>query len=99
MKTVGKQLVGVTANEHLVEIEKGQLDYDIVQLDISENADVPEINEDGILVVNAESEFATITILLNGDDLEISVYSSNSVVNPVSVQKISKDKIKQFNSE
>ena len=29
MKTVGKQLVGVTANEHLVEIEKGQLDYDI----------------------------------------------------------------------
>ena len=99
MKTVGKQLVGVTANEHLVEIEKGQLDYDIVHLDISENADVPEINEDGILVVNAESEFATITILLNDDDLEISVYSSNSVVNPVSVQKISKDKIKQFNSE
>ena len=99
MKTVGKQLVGVTANEHLVEIEKGQLDYDIVHLDISENADVPEINEDGILVVNAESEFATITILLNGDDLEISVYSSNSDVNPVSVQKISKDKIKQFNSE
>ena len=99
MKTVGKQLGGVTANEHLVEIEKGQLGYDIVHLDISENADVPEINEDGILVVNAESEFATITILLNGDDLEISVYSSNSVVNPVSVQKISKDKIKQFNSE
>ena len=99
MKTVGKQLVGVTANEHLVEIEKGQLDYDIVHLDISENADVPEINEDGILVVNAESEFATITILLNDDDLEISVYSSNSDVNPVSVQKISKDKIKQFNSE
>ena len=99
MKTVGKQLVGVTANEHLVEIEKGQLDYDIVHLDISENADVPEINEDGILVVNAESEFATITILLNGDDLEISVYSSNSDVNPVSVQNISKDKIKQFNSE
>ena len=99
MKTLGKQLVGVTANEHLVEIEKGQLDYDIVHLDISENADVPEINEDGILVVNAESEFATITILLNDDDLEISVYSSNSVVNPVSVQKISKDKIKQFNSE
>ena len=99
MKTVGKQLVGVTANEHLVEIEKGQLVYDIVHLDISENADVPEINEDGILVVNAESEFATITILLNDDDLEISVYSSNSDVNPVSVQKISKDKIKQFNSE
>ena len=96
---MGKQLVGVTANEHLVEIEKGQLDYDIVHLDISENADVPEINEDGILVVNAESEFATITILLNDDDLEISVYSSNSDVNPVSVQKISKDKIKQFNSE
>ena len=99
MKTVGKQLVGVTANEHLVEIEKGQLGYDIVLLDISENADVPEINEDGILVVNAESEFATITILLNDDDFEISVYSSNSDVNPVSVQKISKDKIKQFNSE
>ena len=99
MKPVGKQLVGVTANEHLVEIEKGQLGYDIVHLDISENADVPEINEDGILVVNAESEFATITILLNDDDLEISVYSSNSNVNPVSVQKISKDKIKQFNSE
>jgi len=99
MKPVGKQLVGVTANEHLVEIEKGQLVYDIVHLDISENADVPEINEDGILVVNAESEFATITILLNDDDLEISVYSSNSDVNPVSVQKISKDKIKQFNSE
>ena len=96
---MGKQLVGVTANEHLVEIEKGQLVYDIVHLDISENADVPEINEDGILVVNAESEFATITILLNDDDLEISVYSSNSDVNPVSVQKISKDKIKQFNSE
>ena len=93
MKSVGNQLVGVTANEHLVEIEKGQLDYDIVHLDISENADVPEINEDGILVVNAESEFATITILLNDDDLEISVYSSNAVVNPVSVQKISKDKV------
>ena len=99
MKPVGKQLVGVTANEHLVEIEKGQLVYDIVHLDISENADAPEINEDGILVVNAESEFATITILLNDDDLEISVYSSNSDVNPVSVQKISKYKIKQFNSE
>ena len=97
MKPVGKQLVGVTANEHLVEIEKGQLVYDIVHLDISENADVPEINEDGILVVNAESEFATITILLNDDDLEISVYSSNSDVNPVSVQKISKDELKQFN--
>ena len=80
-----------TANKHLVEIAKGQLDYDIVHLDISENADVPEINEDGILVVNAESEFATITILLNDDDLEISVYSSNSDVNPVSVQKISKE--------
>ena len=66
-------------------------------MDISENADVPEINEDGILVVNAESEFATITILLNDDDFEISVYSSNSDVNPVSVQKISKDELKQFN--
>ena len=99
MKTVDKQLVGITENKHLVETAKGQLGYDIVHLDISENADVPEINEDGILVVNAESRFATITILLNDDDLEISVYSSNSDVNPVSVQKISKDKIKQFNSE
>ena len=97
MKTVDKQLVGITENKHLVEIAKGQLGYDIVHLDISENADVPEINEDGILVVNAESRFATITILLNDDDLEISVYSPNSDVNPVSVQKINKDKIKQFN--
>jgi len=36
---------------------------------------------------------------LNDDDLEISVYSPNCDVKPVAVQKISKDKIKQFNSE
>ena len=92
MKTVGKQLVGVTANEHLVEIEKGQLGYDIVHLDISENAE-SDIGEDReVTIISAGT--ATITILLNNDDLESSVYSPNSDVKPISVQKISKDELK-----
>jgi len=74
-----------TANKHLVEITKDQLDYDIVHLDISEGGEF------------TGSKTATITILLNDDNLEISVYSPNSDVKPISVQKISKDELKQFN--
>ena len=74
-----------TANKHLVEITKDQLDYDIVHLDISEGGEF------------TGSRTATITILLNDDNLEISVYSPNSDVKPISVQKISKDELKQFN--
>ena len=74
-----------TANKHLVEIAKDQLDYDIVHLDISEGGEF------------TGSRTVTITILLNDEDLEISVYSRNSDVKPISVQKISKDELKQFN--
>ena len=54
-----------TANKHLVEITKDQLDYDIVHLDISEGGGF------------TGSRTTTITILLNDNDLEISVYSPN----------------------
>ena len=61
-------------------------------MDISENAE-SDIGEDREVTIIAAGT-ATITILLNNDDLESSVYSPNSDVKPISVQKISKDELK-----
>ena len=76
-----------TANNHLVEIETDQLNYNTVYLDISQGGGF------------SGSRTATITVLLNNEDLEISVYSPNCDLNPVSVQKISKDQLLQFNKQ
>ena len=76
-----------TANNHLVEIETDQLNYNTVYLDISQGGGF------------SGSRTATITVLLNNEDLEISVYSPNCDLNPVSVQKISKDQLRQFNKK
>ncbi len=76
-----------TANNHLVEIETDQLNYNTVYLDISQGGGL------------SGSRTATITVLLNNEDLEISVYSPNCDLNPVSVQKISKDQLLQFNKQ
>ena len=76
-----------TANNHLVEIETDQLNYNTVYLDISQGGGF------------SGSRTATITVLLNNEDLEISVYSPTCDLNPVSVQKISKDQLLQFNKQ
>lgn len=76
-----------TTNNHWVEIETDRLNYNTVHLDISQGGGF------------SGSRTATITVLLNDEDLEISVYSPNCDLNPVSVQKISKDQLEQFNKK
>ena len=58
-----------TTNNHLVEIETDQLNYDTVHLNISQDGGF------------SGSRTVAITVLLNDEDLEVSVYSSNCNLN------------------
>ena len=71
-----------TANNHVVSIERSQLQYDIIELNLTHN----------------DGQFATITIDLNDDGIEISSYASIHG-RPLTVTKIGKDAFANFAKE
>ena len=78
-----------TANNHVVSIERSQLEYDIIELNLT----------------HGDGQFATITIDLNDNDIEISSYahcteSDESIHGrPLTVTKIGKDEFANFAKE
>ena len=77
-----------TDNGHFVSLEGNQLQHDIVHLDLS----APTDDNSG----DTHQQFASVTIELNDDNIEICTWAAGITGHPLSVTKIGKDEFDHF---